>query len=194
MRYGAKWPDYAKQWDTMVIKPARAHEFDALAKFAIDPNHKSRYQEIELATGVPWWLIAVLHRRESDADFNTYLGNGDRLSHATVNVPVGRGPFTGPKAFFDGAKDALHLDGLDAVRDWRIEKALYYCEIFNGTGYDRHGRPSPYVWGGTNIQVIGKYVRDGVWDSGVWDGQPGCAPILKTLGDLDPSIQFVRES
>lgn len=194
MRYGAKWPQYAKQWDGMVIKPTRAHEFDALAAFALDPNHKSRYQEIELATGVPWWLVAVLHRRESDADFNTYLGNGDSLARKTVNDPAGRGPFLGPKAFFNGAVDALHYDALDSVKDWRLEKALYWCEVFNGAGYDMHGRPSPYIWGGTNIQVIGKYVSDGRWNPNVWDGQPGCAPILRVLADLDPTIVFVRES
>ena len=56
------------------------------------------------------------------------------------------------------------------------------------------GLPSPYVWGGTNIQKPGKYVRDGVLSKKVWDTQPGCAPILKVLSTLDPSITLVRET
>jgi lysozyme family protein len=189
MNYGDKWPTYAKEWDTMTINPSRQKEFDKLAQSAID--HKPRYQAIEAKTGVPWPLIAVLHRRESDADFNTYLGNGDPLNRRTTHVPAGRGPFA---SFEDGAVDALHLDGLDKIMDWRLEKMLFYCEVFNGAGYSNRGLPSPYVWGGTNIQKPGKYVADGQWSSTTMDGQPGCAPILATIAKLDPSVKFTRES
>jgi lysozyme family protein len=177
----------------MVIKSGRVGEFTHVADIAI--AHKAVYQAIEAKTGVPWSHIAVLHRRESDANFNTYLGNGDPLSHATVNEPAGRGPFSGPNAFFNGGVDALHLDGLDkVVPPWPIEKMLYWAEIFNGAGYDMHGRPSPYLWGGTNIQVAGKYVGDGRWKSTVWDTQPGCAPMLYMIAKLDPTVTFVRET
>jgi lysozyme family protein len=189
VRYAAKWPQYAQQWDRMQIKPGRLHEFEQDAQYAI--NHKPTYIEISRKTGVPWELIAVLHRRESDADFSKYLGNGEPLNRKTRLVPKGRGPFA---SFSDGAVDALHIDGLDAVIDWRLEKMLYHCELFNGTGYDAHGRPSPYVWGGTNIQVRGKYASDHKWDPSLWDPQPGCAPLLATIAKLDSSVQFVRES
>jgi lysozyme family protein len=189
MRYGIQWPKYAKWWNAMVIKPSRLHEFTALAQFAF--AHKQIYVDIEKASGVPWYLIAVLHRRESDADFRTYLGNGDRLNRRTTHVPRGRGPFP---TFQAGAKDALHLDGLDSVKDWRLEKVLYYCELFNGAGYSLRGLPSPYVWGGSNIQRPGKYVSDGVWSSSAWDGQPGCAPILQIIAKIDPTVQLIRES
>lgn len=190
MRYGAKWPEYARQWDAMSFNPSRVHEFTQLAQFALD--HKVRYQQIEAATGVPWELIAVLHRRESDADFNTYLGNGDRLSRPTVNVPRGRGPFS---TFEAGAIDSLHLDGLDMiVPPWPIEKMLYECEVFNGWGYANRGLASPYIWGGTNQQQLGKYTSDGHFDSHAMDGQPGCAPILAMIAKLDPSVKFERET
>src|SRR5262249_36059853 len=126
-----------------------------------------------------------------DDDCNTSLGNGHPLSHKTTHVPKGRGPF---ETFLDGALDALHLDGLDSVRDWNVEKVLYYCEIFNGTGYDRHGRPSPYIWGGTNIQQPGKYVEDGKWDSHEKDSQPGCAPLLTSIAKIDSSVAMIRET
>jgi lysozyme family protein len=189
MRYGVKWPQYAKQWNEMVIKPSRLSEFDHLAARLY--ANKPRYQAIETATGVPWHLIAVLHLRESDANFNTYLGNGQSLHRRTTIVPVGRGPFP---TFEAGAIDALKLDGLTSIRDWRLEKELYYCEIFNGAGYDGRGLPSPYVWGGTNIQKPGKYTSDHGFDPRAWDTQPGCAPILARLAALDHSIRWVRES
>src|SRR5438132_4936564 len=116
MRYAAKWPQYAAWWNAMLIKPSKADEFEKLANFAL--GHKSAYAAIEEATGVPWELVAVLHRRESNANFNTYLGNGEPLNRKTRKVPKGRGPFIGENAFVDGAVDALHIDGLDSVKDW----------------------------------------------------------------------------
>lgn len=189
MRYSAIWPRYAAWWDQMTINRERRHEFETLAKFAID--HKDIYESISALTGVPWELIAVLHRRESDANFNTYLGNGQPLSHRTTIVPRGRGPFLGAHAFIDGAVDALKLDGLIDVDDWRLEKELYWCQTFNGWGYKG---PSPYIWGGTNIQVPGKFVRDHVYDPHVMDPQPGCAPMLAAIAQLDHSVTFTRET
>lgn len=188
MRYGIKWPVYAKQWDSMQIKPDRKVEIQHLAQIALD--NKARYQKIEHVTGVPWYLVAMLHRRESDADFSTYLGNGEPLNRRTRLVPPGRGPFS---SFEDGAIDALRLDKLTDVIDWRLEKLLYYCEIFNGAGYDQRGKPSPYVWGGTSIQQAGKYVSDGRWSSSSWDKQPGTAALLRAIMDLDPSVNPKRE-
>ena len=189
MNYKDKWPVYAKQWDAMSINPSRVEEFRKLAQFAVD--HKAQYKEIQDATNVPWPLIAVLHRRESDADFNTYLGNGEPLNRVTTLVPKGRGPFSSFKA---GAIDALKIDGLSMVSDWRLEKMLYYCELFNGAGYNNRGLASPYVWGGTNQQDRGKYVSDGMFNPNVMDTQPGCAPILKMIAQLDSSVTYVRES
>jgi lysozyme family protein len=188
MRYSAMWPKYRSEWDRMAIFRSREREMEDYAKFAID--HKNLYVEVEAATGVTWPHVAVLHRRESDANFYTYLGNGDSLNRPTVHVPRGRGPFP---SFVEGAKDALRLDGLSAVSDWRLEKILWYCEIFNGLGYAAQGIPSPYVWGGSNIQARGKYISDGQWDPYTWDTQPGCAPILFEIARLDPSVQYVRE-
>lgn len=188
MRYSLKWPEYAAQWNKMIIKPARQAEFDRIAANLF--GHKDRYKAVEHATGVPWYLVAVLHQRESDADFSTYLGNGDPLNRPTRHVPKGRGPFPTWQA---GAIDAIKLDGLNDVKDWRLEKQLFWAERFNGTGYDQRGLPSPYVWGGTNIQKPGKYVADGRWSGSTWDGQPGVAPIIATLVKLDPTIQLTRE-
>lgn len=188
MRYGLKWQEYATQWDRMKINRTRQTEFDRTA--AKIYAHKDRYAKVERMTGVPWYLIGALHIREANGDFSTYLGNGDPLNRPTRHVPRGRGPFN---SWEGGAVDALRFDGLTNVKDWRLEKQLYYAELYNGAGYSVRGLPSPYIWGGTNIQRPGKYVADGRWNGSVWDSQPGVAPILASLAKLDPSIRFVRE-
>jgi lysozyme family protein len=186
-RYAEMWPKYAAWWNQMAYRPGREAEFVNYAHFAVD--HKQRYVDVD--TTVPWYLIALLHRRESDANFDTYLGNGQSLHHVTTIVPRGRGPFA---SFEAGARDALRVDGLTSVLDWRLEKIFYYCELFNGLGYAMRGIPSPYIWGGTTIQHPGKYVGDGQWNGNAWDGQPGCAPILKAMMLLDSTIAPERET
>ncbi len=197
MRYSAMWPVYATWWNKMTIKPDRVPEFNREAHYCID--HKATYLQVEQATahsplGVHWYHVAVLHMREASGMFDRYLGNGQRLDHVTTLVPAGRGPFLGPNAFVRGCLDALAIDGLSKVVDWRLEKILYYAELFNGTGYTARGLPSPYVWGGTNIQRPGKYVRDRVFSPTAWDTQPGCAPLLATIAKLDPTVTFTREN
>ena len=189
MRYAAKWPQYARWWDAMTINASRAEEFAKYALFAI--TNKAIYAAVSAATGLPWHMIAVIHRRESDANFDTYLGNGQPLDRVTTEVPRGRGPF---KDFIAGAIDAVRQEGWSTIVDWRLEKELFYCEAFNGPGYDMRKVPSPYLWGGTNIQTRGKYVADGRFDPLELDTQPGCAPILKTIATLDTSVRFIREA
>lgn len=187
MRYGTKWPVYAKQWNAMAIKPARSHEFELIARHLI--ALKSHYVPIEAATGVPWYMIALIHLREANNDFSKSLAQGDPWNRRSTHVPIS-GPFS---SFEESALWSLQHDGLTTVRDWRLEKQLYYQELFNGTGYDLRGLPSPYLWGGTDQQRAGKYVRDGVFSPSTWDGQPGVAPILKWMMELDPTIRPKRE-
>lgn len=190
--YGSMWPTYARQWDHMSVRPSKLAEFNRIAKRLIAA--KDRYQAVERTTGVPWYMIAVIHEREASQNFNTQLGQGDPLDRISTHIPRGMGPYTGPGAWERAAKDALHLDKLDAVRDWRLEKILYYLELYNGWGYHSHGVPSAYVWAGSTVYSSGKYVADGVWSSSAVDTQAGCAPLLKCMMDLDNTIKPERES
>jgi hypothetical protein len=52
------------------------------------------------------------------------------------------------------------------------------------------GRPSAYVWSGTNQYISGKYVADGVYDPDKVDAQLGVAGLILTMMQLDPSITF----
>lgn len=176
----------------MVINPSRVAAFTTEAQYAV--GSKAAYQTIEQATKIPWPMIAVIHRRESDGDFSSYLGNGQPLSEVTTEVPKGRGPFPPPNAFLNGAIDTIKQEGWGSVIDWRLEKQLYYCELFNGSGYYLHGIPSPYIFGGTNIQQPGKYIADGVFDQDEMDEQPGCAPLLQMIAKLDPTVTLTRET
>src|SRR5437879_1945957 len=83
---------YAKLWAQAVVRPEKVEAAKALARKIIE--HKVRYEAVERSTGVPWFVIGVLHYRESDFNFGTYLGNGQSLLRITTEVPVGRGPFS----------------------------------------------------------------------------------------------------
>lgn len=188
--YGSKWPEYAKQWDKMEVRPSKVNIFTSIANKLI--ANKPRYQAAEKLTGVPWYMIALLHMRESDNNFNTQLAQGDALSRRSVHVPAGRGPFSTWEA---GAYDALVvLKGFNRIIDWRLEKILYYSELYNGWGYHAHGVPSAYIWAGSTVYNGGKYVADGVWSSSAVDSQPGVASVLKIMMQLDPTIKPKRET
>jgi lysozyme family protein len=186
--YGSRWSTYAKQWDAMTILPARLSEVRQTAKRLTDA--KPRYQAVEKATGVPWYMIAAIHERESSQSWKASLAQGDPWDRVSTHVPRGRGPF---KSWEAAAIDALALDGLTKVIDWRLEKIFYYLELYNGWGYHAHGVPSPYLFGATNIQKPGKYVADEVWSASAVDEQVGCAALIKVMMDLDASIEPIRE-
>lgn len=196
MRYADHWPQIAKWWDAMEIIPARSHEFQTARDHAM--ANRDLYVQVEAATKLPWAMAAAIHWRESNGNFNTYFGNGQSLLMRTTIVPKNRGPFAKRLpdlgAFVAGAIDAVRQEDWGNVLDWRLEKQLFYEEAFNGPGYYLHGIPSPYLFGGTTIQVPGKYVRDRVWDPNFEDLQIGCAGIMQVIAAADPTIVFVRET
>ncbi|VIO77397.1 hypothetical protein [Bradyrhizobium ivorense] len=184
--------------DLVALKAANAsrwpkakltRNFMPAAKRLAAPAAKSRYQAVSARTGVPWPFIAVAHEREASQNWNTQLGQGDPLNQVSTHVPRGRGPF---KTWEDGAYDALVNCAPFAARnkDWSIGGTLAMLEQYNGLGYANKGRPSPYIWAGTNQYVSGKYVRDGVYDPATVDQQFGCAGLLMTMMQLDPTITF----
>jgi lysozyme family protein len=177
---------YAKLWDKAKIShPAQAEQW---ARKLLEPKNRSILEQVQNATGVPWYMVGVMLYRESSLNFGTYLGNGQSLSRRTTVVPIGRGPFN---TFLDGAVDALAFEGMVGIKDWTIEKILYWIERFNGQGYFSHGN-SPYVWSWTDQYTSGKFVADHVYDPNFVDPQGGCAAILKSLFEIDPSLMPKR--
>jgi lysozyme family protein len=177
--------EYATLWASMNIRADKRDAVGRTAKTLI--GRKSQYVAVSKQTGVPWFVIAALHNRESDANFSTYLGNGEPLDRVTRLVPKGRGPFETWEA---GAIDALSLDGLDRVNEWTPERACFEIEKFNGFGYRNRGVNSPYLWSFSNHYARGKYVADGRFSASHVDQQCGAIPILKRIMELDETARF----
>lgn len=177
---------YDPLWQGLEIRPECLHETTKEAQLVL--GNKTRYQGIEKSTGVPWFCIGIIHLREAgDRDqheFRCVLHNGERIvgtGQRTHLVPAGKGPFS---TFEEAAEDALRgYGGLT----WSIQRLAYTLEKFNGFGYRSHGIPSPYLWGGTNHQKRGKYVRDGQYDPNVMDPQNGGMAVLLELMRLAPT-------
>lgn len=172
-----------QRWDKMKISSQKGPVFKAVADRLM--FHKPRYEAVSKALKekgyeIPWEFIAVAHNRESNGDFNTYLGNGQSLKKKTTIVPKGRGPFS---SWEEGAIDALLNAPPYAAKnkDWSIGGTLTKLEEYNGLGYARKDLPSPYVWAGTDQYVKGKYVADGKYDPNHVDTQLGCAGLLKFM-------------
>lgn len=179
----------AARWKTCEVLPNRAAEARSVALRLVALAAKTQYQEVEKTTGVPWYVIAVIHEREADQSWMANLAQGDRWDRVSIHVPRGHGPF---ESWYDAAVDALEKCAPYAARwkDWSIGGQLTILDLYNGTGYeDYHHEPSPYIWGATNIEQIGKYVRDGVYNHSVWDTQLGCAAMLKKMMELDDLIK-----
>ena len=163
--------------------------FTSIARHLVDPVAEGRYQAVSAKTGVPWWFIAVIHERECSRDWTGSLAQGDPWNGISVHVPAGRGPF---KSWEDAAIDALVNCAPYPARnrDWSIGGTLTKLEEYNGLGYASRGKPSPYIWSGTDQYTSGKYVRDGVYDPNAVDSQLGCAGLLLAMMALDPTISF----
>ncbi|WP_440636706.1 peptidoglycan-binding protein [Bradyrhizobium sp. PUT101] len=179
---------YERNWAGLEIRQGRLAEVNAVARKAL--NGKATYQQIERLTGVPWYFAALCHYRESNFDFDTYLGNGQSLHRVTTIVPKGRGPFA---TFVDGAVDAFRIQNFIGAYDWGIARMLFRLEAFNGFGYQAKSVNSPYLYGGSTLYGppearAGKYVRDHVFDSNHVDSQLGTAVVLHAMMSLDSSI------
>jgi lysozyme family protein len=178
----------AKRWAN--AKLTRGPEFAKYAAKAV--ANKARYQDVERRCGVHWCFVAVSHYRESTMDFARQLGQGDPLDSVSTHVPAGRGPFLGAKGFEDCAVDALVNCAPYAARnkDWTIAGMLTLLEKYNGLAYANAGRPSPYVWSGTDQYTIGKVTFDHGPIEPVVDKQLGCAGLILAIMALDPTVKF----
>ncbi|MBK9366595.1 MAG: hypothetical protein IPN01_09755 [Deltaproteobacteria bacterium] len=147
--------------------------------------NKARYAAVAAKTGVPANLIAALHWRESSGNFGTYLHQGDPLGKPAVNWPNNIPVF---HKWEDAAIHALGMKGKlakdlgMASNTTDMAAMATYAEHYNGLGYANKGKPSPYVYSGTDQYDKGKYVRDGVYDPNTKDKQLGVVAMIKSIG------------
>jgi lysozyme family protein len=141
-----------------------------------------QYEHVARATGIPWYIIGVLHHLEAGLNFDLHLHNGDPLTDRTVRVPVGR-PQTDepPFSWNDSAIDALGLQWSDDVAWDDLGAVLDRIERYNGLGYRSRGYSSPYLWAGTGAYSRGSFVASGVFDPVAVVIRPGAVAILRRL-------------
>jgi lysozyme family protein len=181
----------ARRWAVARVLTAKGPAFRATARRLVAA--KDRYRRVASQTGVPWYVIAVIHEREASQRWDASIAQGDPWDHVSKNVPRGRGPFA---SWDQAAIDALTNCPPFAARwlQWSAGGALTLLEQYNGLGYANMGRPSPYIWAGTDQYARGKYVADGRYDPAEVDTQLGCAGLLLAMAEIDPSVALGRQA
>ena len=179
----------AARWHAMHTDPDLGVTLDRVAARLIAPPAKLRYQFVSGQTGVPWFVIAVIHEREASQSWLAGLAQGDPWDKISIHVPRGIGPFPSWEA---AAEYALKSCAPKAAqwRDWSIGGLLTLLEMYNGLGYAAHGVPSPYIWASTDQYHSGKYIADGHYDPSAIDHQLGCGALLARMALQDKTIQL----
>lgn len=145
-----------------------------------------RYERVSALTGVPWWVIGIIHYKEGSCNFKACMANGERIigtGRKTTLVPKGLGPWN---TWEEAAVYAIKHSSLAKITDWSVGNTLYAVERYNGAGYiSGKGKEdtSPYLWARTNVNDdFGKYVRDGNYDPRQSTNQTsGFCAIMKVL-------------
>lgn len=173
--------EYERMYITLKVPSAKIGKVDSQIDTIV--ANKDKYDYVSDHTGVPWFVVGVIHMMECNADFNCHLHNGDPLTRRTKNVPAGR-PEAGipPFSWEESAVDALRYSKFNEWEDWdSIGGILYKLETYNGWGYRAHNTPTPYLWGGTYFYLHGKYIKDGVWSSKAVSSQIGAAVLIHRM-------------
>lgn len=179
----------AERWKEMKVDANWIHILDQVSARLCAALAKAKYEAVSAATSVPWFVIAVIHERESSQSWNANLAQGDPWNRVSVHVPKGQGPFS---SWEQAAINALSRCPPFAARwkDWSCGGTLALLEMFNGLGYFGHGVPSPYIWSSTNQYHSGKFVADHHYDPDAIDHQLGCAALLSRMALIDQSVKF----
>jgi lysozyme family protein len=180
-------PEYTSLLGAMVVEPAARASVDRVATKII--AYRRNFQAVQDAIGIPIVFSGPSFYREASLNFNLSPAQGDPWRRVSVHVPKGLGPYPDWQS---AAIAAYKHNGLDKVGagKWTWELVCFYAELFNGFGYrDYHHEHSPYLWGGTNIQQLGKYTSDGKFEE-VEDSQLGVIPIGKRIAELATDLNF----
>lgn len=196
MKFDDLKDDYESLWSRMELKPSMSKGVDYGAAKVL--AGRARYEAVSEKTGVPWFMIGLMHLMESGCDFSKHLHNGDPLTARTINVPKGRPKTKGPWTWEESAVDAIVFDKLDKVSDWSLPRVAYCMESFNGWGYRKYHPEvaNPYLWSGCTHYARGKYVEDPPgsktrWVADLESKQVGSMPVLRKLCTMVPEIGFV---
>ncbi len=170
---------------------------DELAQFVKHYRaNEDLYKSVGLQADVPAIVVAAIHKREADCNFNSYLSNGDRLSTRTyISGDSNEGKILSENTpntiifnnWIDGAVFALkheirarQASGI-SYDEKDISDMLIFCEIYNGSGYRYRHAISPYVYACTSCYQKGKFTDDHGYDADAVDHQLGCLIMIRAL-------------
>ena len=176
--------EYQTLFDTCDISQERQADVENILARAL--QNRERYEAVGDDTGVPWYVIAVIHSLESSQNFTKHLHNGDSLQKRTVQVPAGRPKYGNPPfTWEESAIDALTMRKLGQVTDWTVPGMLFQLEGYNGFGYRirNTGIFTPYLWSFSNHYTKGKFTSDGVFSPTAVSKQCGAAVLLRRLSE-----------
>lgn len=181
--------EYTALFTHATIRPNRLAEIRRIHARILE--NRKRYERVEAKSGVPWFVVAIIHNLEASLRFDRHLHNGDPLTRRTVRVPAGH-PKSGEPPFdwWQSAVDALGLKKLGADTDWSVPGIAFVLERYNGFGY-RTNYPqvkSPYLWSFTTAYTSGKYVADHRFSFDAVSQQCGGMALLKHMMAEDPGV------
>jgi lysozyme family protein len=185
--------EYSLLYSRMVLRPERVPDIARIYSKITSPTARQSYLEVEEKTGVPWFVVAIIHNLEASGRFDRHLHNGDPLTGPTTHVPAKRPSSEQRKyTWVESAIDALRLKKLDKrSRDqWTLSDIAFVLESYNGFGY-RNRYPhvkSPYLWSFSNIYTCGKYIQDSRFSETAVSQQCGAMPLLKHMVDQNDGI------
>lgn len=189
IRTSLKFTDLADEYSAWFAAASIRPEHQASADWHLAEMRtaRPRYQAVGQRLGVPWYFIAAIHGLEASFNFRAHLHNGDfPLSRRTRQVPANRpSVWLPPSDWGSSAADALRLMGFAGQQDWSLPRTLYRLEAYNGFGYRRAGRVTPYLWSFSNHFWRGKFIADGRFDPKARSQQCGAAVMLKLLEQAD---------
>lgn len=166
--------EYETLYRDAVLRPDMSSSVAAAAR-RIAAN-RARYEPIAVATGVPWYVIGILHAVQCEMQFDRNLRDGVPLARSSDRA----------ETFEDAAIQALRSVGLDRIRDWSIARVAWALETWNGLGYRREGIHSPFLWSGTTMYESGLFIAPGVFSRVTVAKTCGGMAILKMLLEIEP--------
>jgi lysozyme family protein len=179
--------EYRTLFDACEIRSERKRFVEADVANLV--RFKDRYQQVEAATAVPWYVVGIIHDLECGFDFGLHLHNGDPLTARTWQIPIGRPKiWNPPKDWKSSAVDALHGTNKGArlgagAEKPSLEVTLFRLEAYNGFGSRWHNVNTPYLWSYSQHYTKGKYYPDKIWNPDRVSKQCGAAVLIKVLVD-----------
>jgi len=202
--------DHRHNVKMMEISPMKAKKVQEIVSRY--QTHKTRYDRVGKATGLPGMLICALHYREG-MEFDRYLHNGQPLGKTTTFVPKGilfkKGQWekAAIHALGGNIKDANGRSSLKKFQEIRkslgltanskdIGAMMAFSERYNGMGYRNKGIRSCYVYAGTNLLERGRYVADGKFEAKSVDRRLGTAAVIMGIQSKEASqpLRVARSS